>query len=250
MERFLLPCVAILATCTDNTGPSRAQRFLIRFEHEGDCAAYLREGACQGAAHWLARAGERRVASGDELLAELKKEKDAGPLAGADGAAPARGVAITAPPGIPWELVLPVVTECALLGLHDVEWRAVAKDGGGKTLRLWLPKEKTDEEKKVTTLEEVRGIAEIRVFMKRDAGRTTILRKIGNRGEVDSNEDLVRIALAMQADARKWTKRIDIVVDAGRGVPWKDVMELVEAFHKENLKPIAFVRPVPIEWEK
>jgi len=87
-------------------------------------------------------------------------------------------------------------------------------------------------------------IDEVRVFMKWDAELKTTLRKIGNRGVVASDAELLNIIRQMQTDFKKAGRlRVPILIDATEAVPWQDVVHVVNLCKLEGLA-IEFAAPI------
>jgi hypothetical protein len=67
------------------------------------------------------------------------------------------------------------------------------------------------------------------------------IRKVGNRGMVDSDEDLRSVVLQRVEDYGKAGKTgIPLLIDTTPDVPWKDVVHLLELCRKEKIKPVEF----------
>jgi biopolymer transport protein ExbD len=88
-------------------------------------------------------------------------------------------------------------------------------------------------------------LEEIRVFMKWDAGRNATIRKVGSRGEVGTDQDLMAIVLQMTNDYKKLGKsEFPVLIDATADVPWEDVIHVMDLCKKEKLERIEFAAPL------
>jgi biopolymer transport protein ExbD len=105
-------------------------------------------------------------------------------------------------------------------------------------IETWLPKDRgvfQGQPEKVI-------LEEIRIFMKWDGQRT--IRKVGNRGEVNSDDDLMSIVLKMTEDYKKAGKsEFPVLIDATADVPWQDVIHVMDMCKKEKLERIEFAAP-------
>ena len=87
-------------------------------------------------------------------------------------------------------------------------------------------------------------LEEIRVFMKYDAGTGRTIRKIGNRGEINSDQDLMQIILQMTNDYKKAGKtEFPVLIDATADVPWSEVIHVMDMCKQERLERIEFAAP-------
>jgi biopolymer transport protein ExbD len=104
----------------------------------------------------------------------------------------------------------------------------------------WLPKDRgvfQGQPEKVI-------LEEIRVFMKWDAAGGRTIRKVGNRGEVNSDEDLMNIVIQMTNDYKKAGKsEFPVLIDATPDVPWQEVIHVMDMCKKEKLERIEFAAP-------
>jgi biopolymer transport protein ExbD len=87
-------------------------------------------------------------------------------------------------------------------------------------------------------------LEEIRVFMKWDPAAARTIRKVGNRGEVNSDGDLMQIVLQMTNDYKKAGKtEFPVLIDATADVPWADVIHVMDMCKQEKLDRIEFAAP-------
>ena len=87
-------------------------------------------------------------------------------------------------------------------------------------------------------------LEEIRVFMKWDPAQGRTIRKIGNRGEINSDTDLMQIILQMTNDYKKAGKtEFPVLIDATADVPWADVIHVMDMCKIERLDRIEFAAP-------
>src|SRR6185369_17701256 len=104
----------------------------------------------------------------------------------------------------------------------------------------WLPKDRgvfQGQPEKVI-------LEEIRVFMKWDPANGRTIRKVGNRGEVNTDEDLMNIVIQMTNDYKKAGKsEFPVLIDATPDVPWQDVIHVMDMCKKEKLERIEFAAP-------
>jgi biopolymer transport protein ExbD len=104
----------------------------------------------------------------------------------------------------------------------------------------WLPKERGVNQAPVDKV----VLEEIRVFMKWDATSGATIRKVGNRGAVDSDQQLMETILSMTADYKKAGKsEFPVLIDATADVPWKDVIHVMDLCKGENIERIEFAAP-------
>ena len=105
----------------------------------------------------------------------------------------------------------------------------------------WLPKDRgvnQGQPEKVV-------LEEIRVFMKWDPSLRRTVRKVGNRGEAGSDQDLMAVILQMTADYKKAGKsEFPVLIDATADVPWEDVIHVMDLCKKERLERIEFAAPI------
>jgi len=87
-------------------------------------------------------------------------------------------------------------------------------------------------------------LEEIRVFMKWDPASNRTIRKIGNRGEINSDGDLMQIILQMTNDYKKAGKtEFPVLIDATADVPWAEVIHVMDMCKQERLERIEFAAP-------
>ena len=88
-------------------------------------------------------------------------------------------------------------------------------------------------------------LEEIRVFMRWDPSSGVTIRKVGNRGQVSSDEELMQLILQMTRDFEKAGKKdFPVLIDAVADVPWKDVIHVMDLCKKEKLERIEFAAPM------
>ena len=105
----------------------------------------------------------------------------------------------------------------------------------------WLPKDRGVNQ---GTPEKV-VLEEIRIFMKWDPNRNATIRKVGNRGETGTDQDLMTIVLQMTNDYKKAGKsEFPVLIDATPDVPWEDVIHVMDLCKKEKLERIEFAAPI------
>ena len=104
----------------------------------------------------------------------------------------------------------------------------------------WLPKDRgvnQGQPEKVV-------LEEIRVFMKWDPATGRTIRKVGNRGEVNTDSDLMQIVLQMTNDYKKAGKtEFPVLIDATADVPWSEVIHVMDMCKREKLDRIEFAAP-------
>jgi len=104
----------------------------------------------------------------------------------------------------------------------------------------WLPKDRgvfQGQPEKVI-------LEEIRVFMKWDPATGRTIRKVGNRGEVNTDEDLMNIIIQMTNDYKKAGKsEFPVLIDATPDVPWQEVIRVMDLCKREKLERIEFAAP-------
>jgi len=85
---------------------------------------------------------------------------------------------------------------------------------------------------------------EVRIFMKWDAERQTTLRKVGNRGAVSTDAELIDILRQYQKDFKKAGRtQVPVLIEASEAVPWQDIVRVVDLCRNENLSSIQFAAP-------
>ena len=105
----------------------------------------------------------------------------------------------------------------------------------------WLPKDRGVNQGPPAQV----VLEEIRVFMKWDPSRNVTIRKVGNRGEVNSDQALIDVVLQMTADYKKAGKsEFPVLLDATPDVPWEDVIHVMDLCKKEKLDRIEFAAPI------
>ena len=86
-------------------------------------------------------------------------------------------------------------------------------------------------------------LGEIRIFMKWDAEQNKTLRKVGNRGAVANDAELVGIIEQYRKDfERAGRTEIPVLIDAAENVPWQDVLHIVDLCKAEKLS-LTFTYP-------
>ena len=81
-----------------------------------------------------------------------------------------------------------------------------------------------------------RIIDDVRVFMKWDADLKCTVRKVGNRGAVSTDAELVAIIEQYRQDFKKAGRAdVPIIIDATENVPWQDVLHIVDLCNAEGL---------------
>jgi biopolymer transport protein ExbD len=190
----------------------------IRIVHEGPPGDHPdSRHRCGDESHWRLRNGDRDVTDPADLRHALRKT-------------PARTVEIQGDEWAPWGFVQGLMRECARAGMDKFGW---SRD----RVKVWLPKSAGLGSSDSVVLEE------IRVFMKWLPSQEATIRKCGNRGMVDSDEDLMAIVGQMVTDYGN----AGVVIDATGDVPWGEVFHLVELCRAKNIKTIEFE---PHEWER
>jgi len=87
-------------------------------------------------------------------------------------------------------------------------------------------------------------LEEIRIFMKWDAERNATVRKIGNRGAVANDAELVALIETYRKDFEKAGRtETPVLIDATEDVPWQDVLHIVDLCNAEKLS-LQFTAPV------
>ncbi len=110
-------------------------------------------------------------------------------------------------------------------------------------IETWMPK---DRGQGASAPEKV-VLEEIRVMMRWDANTNSTIRKVGNRGAVATDADLMAIILQMTADYKKAGKTdFPVLLDAVDDVPWKDVIHVMDLCKQENIERIEFTSPFEV----
>jgi biopolymer transport protein ExbD len=106
-------------------------------------------------------------------------------------------------------------------------------------VETWLPKDRPHDHGCCGMV-----MDEVRLFMKWDAEEKTTLRKVGNRGAVSTDAELLGILRQIQKDYKTAGRaQVPILIDAGEAVPWKDVVHVVDLCKNENFSSIQFAAP-------
>lgn len=183
---------------------------------------------CEDETHWRIHVGGRETAHPDDRKDALRRLPDRG------------SVQIRGDAGTPWGVVQSLLADCAREGRYKIDWRLEEHGHPGPPMKAWLPRGPDEADSERIILEE------IRVFMKwfPEVGGT--VRKVGNRGMVESDEDLMAIVLQMVSDYGKAGKTdFPILIDASNDVPWRDVAHVVDLCRRENLQRVEFAAPAP-----
>jgi biopolymer transport protein ExbD len=108
-------------------------------------------------------------------------------------------------------------------------------------IETWLPKDRgvfNGQPEKVI-------LEEIRVFMRFDPATGQTIRKVGNRGQVSTDDELMQIILQMTADYKRAGKsEFPVLIDATEDVPWRDVIHVMDMCKREKLERIEFAAPM------
>ena len=81
-----------------------------------------------------------------------------------------------------------------------------------------------------------RIIDEVRIFMKWDADLKRTVRKIGNRGPVSTDAELLALIEQYRQDYKQAGRpEVPIIIDATENVPWQDVLRIVDLCNAEGL---------------
>jgi biopolymer transport protein ExbD len=108
-------------------------------------------------------------------------------------------------------------------------------------IETWLPKDRGVN----TTPPEKVVLEEIRVFMRWDGASGQTTRKVGNRGAVTTDEELMKIVNQMAMDYQKAGKaEFPVLIDSTEDVPWADVIHVMDLCKKDNIQRIEFAAPI------
>ena len=209
----LMFCLGILWLVIDPTDQSSESTLVVRreelrilIEHQKDCDV----ARCTDLRHWSQRP------------ADLSGERDD------------RRVVILTASTAPWGAVRRALDGCVQAGLYQIEWPTSA---GNLPVPIPGPPAPKGPEKVV--------LEQIRICLSRKPGREETVRRVGNRAESPTIEDVMHHVLTMVADYGKAGKtEAPIYVDPGLDVPWQDVIQIVDICRKERLGPIEFVPPL------
>jgi biopolymer transport protein ExbD len=87
-------------------------------------------------------------------------------------------------------------------------------------------------------------IDEVRVYLRWDADCGMTRRKVGNRGAVSGDSELLQI---LQQCRKDWAKagrtEVPVLIDAGEAVPWQDIVHVVDLC-RESKFPVQFAAPI------
>ncbi len=211
----------------------------IRIVHDDPCTDPLRAGKpCRKDEDWQVRIDGRGLNDPDELRALLRREADRATSGLRNPRTSERNAVIRGDESAPWGLVQRVMHECSQVGIYRIDWSILVDGKSGARWNAWLPTRPLSPDQEKVFL------CEIRVFMRWDPGSASSLRKVGNRGQVDSDEDMMNIILQMVRDYAKAGKtNPPILIDATPDVPWRDVLHVLELCRKEALEPVEFAAP-------
>ncbi|HVR74480.1 MAG TPA: biopolymer transporter ExbD [Planctomycetota bacterium] len=107
-------------------------------------------------------------------------------------------------------------------------------------IETWLPKDTGIN----PGLTEKIILEEIRIVLQREPLSGATVRRVGNRAPAADDAGLLRVVLAMTADYHKLGKKdFPVLIEAGRDVPWKDVVHVMDLLKKEHLEKIEFTAP-------
>lgn len=201
--------------------------FEVRIVHEGACAD--RPDAptvCREAQHWHVRVGSREMDTpsdlDDALRAEASRWKRGARLS------------VVGDERAPWWLIQRIAEQRVSVKIENVEWVLLGPERrSAKVPSVEGPRDPND-----VILEE------IRVFMKWDPNRGSTIRKVGNRGEMGSDEELMAVVLGMVEDyGNAGRSDFPLLIDATPDVPWKDVDHLADLCRKANVRRIEIAAP-------
>lgn len=143
-----------------------------------------------------------------------------------------RGIAFDGPADTPWGLIRHVRRACVKAEIPATEWRI-----GEQVLKVaaYVPPRQGEPDRVI--------LEEIRIVMRRDP-RGRLVRTVGDRLPVESEEELFSIILRMEADYRKAGKTVvPIFIDANGDVAWRDVADILEKCRKEGFEEFVLDPP-------
>jgi biopolymer transport protein ExbD len=109
-------------------------------------------------------------------------------------------------------------------------------------IETWLPKEGGIS----PSLADKVVLEEIRIVLDRDLRAATTTRRVGSRPPAESDAVLVEVVVSMTADYVKLGRKdFSVLIDAGRNVPWDDVVHVMDLLKKERIERIEFTAPPP-----
>ena len=146
-----------------------------------------------------------------------------------------RKIVFAGPPGTPWGPVLRIHRACVKAEIAACEWRIA--DQSLKVV-AYVP---------LRTGEPDRIILEaMLVRLSRDPARGGISRRVGDRGPVELDQELLQILLSMKADYMRAGKRtFPVLIDAAVDVPWQEVARVIEMCRKEGFSDFLLDPPIP-----
>jgi biopolymer transport protein ExbD len=201
----------------------------VRIEHDGSGCVE----PCADEAHWRARVRGRTSADPKRFREALRGEADRAKKDPKHPTESERQVVIRGSDGAPWGPVLNAMDECAKAGIYKIDWDV------GSRIDVQLPRDRCGPGGCPTILEE------IRVFMKWDPSSGMVVRKIGNRGMVDSDDELMKVVVQYVQDYGKAGKfDVPLLIDATPDVPWRDVIHVIELCRSDKLKRVEFAAPM------
>jgi hypothetical protein len=209
------------------SGRRKDDSFEIHVVHEGEQC----KPPCRQDEHWSVRL-RGRTAGLKELRATLRAEANRARLEPSDTTRSERLVLILGSDPAPWGMIQRAMNECAKVGIYKIDWGMTERP----RVQVWLPVARMERDRAI--------LEEIRVFMKWDLDGRATMRKVSNRGMVDSDEELMNIITQMSRDYAKAGKTdVPVLIDATPDVPWKAVFHVMDLCRKEKLLRIEFAAP-------
>lgn len=106
-------------------------------------------------------------------------------------------------------------------------------------IETWLPRGGGS-----AALAEKIALEEIRIVLEWDARGEVTARRVGNRPPAASDAELMRTVRDMASDYEKLHKKdFPVLIQAGRDVPWKEVVRVMDLCKRDKLERIEFAAP-------
>ncbi len=216
-------------------GRPRDETLTIRIAHDGaGCGRPCREDS-----HWSVHVRDRLMTDREQLRKALQAQAEGMRTDPDRPQESQRQVLVASREDSPWGLVQRAIHECAKVGIYKIDWSVPERGTDASLVRAWLPRR---FELGGTRCGPIR--AEIQVFLKRDPAAAESLRKVGNRGMVGSDEEMMKIIVEYVRDFQKAGQAgAPVLIDATPDVPWKDVLHVMDLCRKEKLDTFEFAAP-------
>ncbi|HZN37858.1 MAG TPA: hypothetical protein VFD82_03590 [Planctomycetota bacterium] len=210
-------------------------------------------GACDAEHHWLVelQVAGRKAGAGKPVVlamtqvAEIEKELRSAAASKAEKTEAAivseSTLSIRVPAQTPYRLVQRLIGMAARSGIHRIEF-AVASAGTALEQRLAVPLPLPA--KAELKPEEPLVVEEIRVLLLMDRANGRLIRRFGNTVLANGVKGDAQLQSLLNDSADGWRRlgRPDVpgVIDAGSGVPWQAIVNVIDAFRAAGVENVQF----------